>query len=354
MRWLGTSTAVLSLIAVCVPANVHGQPDASARESAASEEPADARDLELPAGERPDVHADIVPKTVIVGEPIKLTITATANEGDDVGFPQQSLAPFEVHAKRSRQQSLSDTRRRFIFELDLLALTPGPSTVPPVALRVVTQRGQIGTVKTAPLPVQIKSILANEPNAKPKPARAPVTVTQDDYTLLWVGGALLVALILALLGFLIARWYQRRPRAALPMTPPRPPWELALDELARLRSARPDLASAQDSVAWVDAVSDVLRDYLGKRFGFEGLESTTDEVLHNLEQADLQETVAIEIAAVLQQGDLIKFAKAALDAETCTQMIEAAVHVVNATIPTLATSDQGGALAEPPAQGVSP
>ena len=50
--------------------------------------------------------------------------------------------------------------------------------------------------------------------------------------------------------------------------PPRPPWEVALEELEALRHAH--LLEEQRYAEHFDRTSDALRRYLGARFGFVG------------------------------------------------------------------------------------
>jgi hypothetical protein len=83
----------------------------------------------------------------------------------------------------------------------------------------------------------------------------------------------------------------------------------------------------------VDGASDVLREYLGHRFGFNGLESTTDEVVARLRNERLGAISHNEITALLGDADLVKFAKAEPDEAQCDRMIEGAERIVLGTVP---------------------
>src|SRR6202008_2804327 len=100
--------------------------------------------------------------------------------------------------KNARVEPAKDGRQRFVFELELLAFEPVKGTLPAVELRVVTKAGVVGAGKTRELPVEVKSLIENEPNAQLKPESAPVPVMQDDFTLLYIAGALLAAGLVAL------------------------------------------------------------------------------------------------------------------------------------------------------------
>ncbi|MFW5877038.1 MAG: hypothetical protein ACOCXM_09900 [Myxococcota bacterium] len=312
--------SAVALVALCVlPATVWGQ-DAPT--------PADPPDVEITAAPTEDL---------VTGDAVTLTITAIADADDDLAVPKQSFAPFEVRKKNVREEDAEDGLQKLVFELELLAFEPGDHVVGPVELRVVTADGVIRTVETDPVNLEVGSLTANEPNPEPKPPTEPVPVMEDDYTLLWILGGLALIGLVALLTLLAARWWRRRKAAAAPPPPPRPADEVALE---RLHALRDDRALAEEEgrlVEWVDGVSDALRAYLGGRYGFEGLESTTDEALHHLRAMALPEAVVTEVTALLGECDLVKFAQASPQPERCDVLLEGAYRVVQRTRPTPAT-----------------
>jgi hypothetical protein len=303
-------------------------PAADAARPARTEE----REEPLTGAHRPRLTAALTPREgVVTGELLHLTLRADALEGDDVTVPQQSFAPLEAHARRVRTEPARNGRRTHVFELDLLALEPGEHTLPALKLRVVTGDGIVGSVRTEPIRFRVRSVLGNEPNAQPKPATQPVVVMQDDYTLAWVLGTLAVMLLTALLTWLGLRWWSRRAKPAAPPPPPRPPWERALEQLDALRQDARRLIAEGREREFVARTSDTLREYLGGRYGFDGLESTTDEILARLRKADVRGVSREEIAALLGDADLVKFAKAVPDEAQCEAILAGAYRVVRAT-----------------------
>jgi hypothetical protein len=264
---------------------------------------------------------------------VKLVIRADAMVGDDVAVPEQSFAPFEITGKRLRVEPERAGRQTFVFELDLLAVDSGEQQIPAVELRVVTKDGFVGTTRTAALSLKVGSLLANEPNAQLKPATKPVVVMQDDYTLLYVLGAIASAALIALLTWLVARYMQRRVRPAAPPPPPRPPWEVAVEKLADLRRRKQRMVEQGMASQFVDEVSDVAREYLGARFGFDGLESTTDEALSLLRSRDCNVGLWQEVAAYLRRCDLIKFASVDPDPDEADLVFKKAQDIVQFSTP---------------------
>ncbi len=309
----------------------------------------DAEEAPLPEGHVPAVTLRVEPREgLVTGDLIHVVVNVVLPTNDDVSVPRQSFGSLELHAQRHRERPADAAHRQLVFELDLLALMPGEVEIPAIALRVITAEGAVGTVRTEPVRITVGSLLANEPDAQPRPPSTPVVVMEDDYTLAWLLGALGVVLVTALLSWLASRWWSRRPKAALPPPPPRPAWELALERLDSIRARGAALIEQGRQVELVDAVSDALRDYLGARYGFNGLESTTDEVLARLEHARLPAGMKSEVSTLLGDSDLVKFARAVPSSEQCESMLVGAVRVVRATMQAAAPSVM------PPARSAGP
>jgi hypothetical protein len=260
-------------------------------------------------------------------------IRAEARAGDDVTVPEQSFAPFELSARRARVEPVKDGRQTFVFELDLLALEPGSHELSTITLRVVTSGGVVGETTAPALAVEVKSLLANEPNAAPKPVTRPVVVMQDDYTWLYVGGGVLGAALIALATWLVMRWLARRPKAAAPPPPPRPPWEIAVGKLADLRRRKQRMLEEGKAAQFVDEVSDVVREYLGGLFGFDGLETTTDEMQQLLRDKHAKLGLMQEVGAYLRRCDLVKFAKVEPDQDEADLVFAKAQDIVQFSMP---------------------
>jgi hypothetical protein len=316
------------------------------------DEAPEEEDAELPEAHRPRLGMTLHTGDhgVRTGDVVRVVITADAASGDDVTMPEQDLAPFEIHSRRFAQEELPDGRRRFRFTLELLALEPGEQRLPAIRLRVVTQDGEVGIVRTSGRRIEVRSHLGNEPDAQPRGATSPVPVFEEDYTLLWVLGSLAALLLAALIGFFVARWYKRRPKQAAPPPPPRPPWEVALEELAKISREKQKLIAEDKQVELVDRVSDVVRHYLGQRYDFNGLESTTDEVALRLKKVKLRGITHADVVALLSESDLAKFAKHQPDEAECDRLLESGKKIVTATTPrpgatplTRAAHERGGA-----------
>jgi hypothetical protein len=120
----------------------------------------------------------------------------------------------------------------------------------------------------------------------------------------WVGGAALVTLLLAL----ILRRAGRRPAPQVEPAPPPPPTPaaLALAALAALEAERLPEQGLID--VYHVRLSQVVRDYLGARYGFHAPESTTSEIAARLDDAGVAAELVSLTRQVLYGCDLEKFA----------------------------------------------
>ena len=283
-----------------------------------------------------------VPLESTLGDPIDVIVTVKAAASDDVAVPEQPFAPFEIIEKKQSVARAADGHAQtFTFELRLLCFEVGVHEIGPIQVRITTADGELVEIQSDARAIEVHSLLANEPDPELKPPTDPVAVEQDDYRILLVLGALLALALGALLAWLLMRWWQRRERPEPAPPPPPPPWETALAELRDLERRRADAISEGDTEEWVDAVSDSVRSYLGRRFGFHGLESTTDEIAEYLADAKSLSIAPAEAVGFLGQCDLVKFAKASLADEASKTLIADAFALVERTRP-LAEGEEGG------------
>lgn len=239
------------------------------------------------------------------------------------------------------------------LELPLVLLPPNAGRsvliLPRLPVAVARANGEIMTMCTVSHPIVVDDPIANVPDARPQPNPPPIP-QREEWTSLkkalgW--GALGVALG-GILAWLIYR-HLTRPKPPPPPPPPRPPWEVALEQLDETRHA--GLLEVDRHAEYFDRVSDAVRGYLGARFGFDGLESTTDEILASLKKhgggfvrletppegsAEALPRPGVpldEIARFLRECDLVKFAKVVPSPEQCTTAIESGERIVRATMP---------------------
>ncbi|HKQ70151.1 MAG TPA: hypothetical protein VJT73_12470 [Polyangiaceae bacterium] len=222
--------------------------------------------------------------------------------------------------------------------LPLLVLPTMPGrrsmTLPPLPIAVARASGELLTLCTVPHRVVVEDPTASTPDAKPHP-NPPPRMQLEEWTLakqIAIGALATVVLASALAALLV--WWLRRPRPAPPPPPPRPPWEVAFEELFAVRHA--GLVTQERFAEHYDRVSDAVRKYLGGRYGFDGLETTTREMTSILKRVEPPVAELVAILAFLDECDLVKFARFTPSPEDCARVLDGGEHIVHATIPQVA------------------
>lgn len=239
--------------------------------------------------------------------------------------------PVTMQVERNTAANPPNTKVR----IPLLVLAKEPEkkvlTLPSLPISVARANGELFTLCTSPHEITVEDPTSSTPDPKPKPNPAPQRQLEEWTALkqgLEIGSIALVAG--AILAALFLLW-RRRPKRMPPPPPPRPPWEVAMEELAELR--RGELVVAQRFAEHYDRASDSVRKYLGARFGFDGLESTTKELIVGLHDASVDVGTVNAVELFLRDADLVKFANRSPTEAECWLVLDHAERFVQTTLP---------------------
>lgn len=336
----------------------------------------------IPKGARPPRLEEAFPKRGTSGWAATLSVRVSHGKGErvlpnglelasaseakkvlkDAGFalPEQD-GPAGAHL-RVEDEGAGEFARTHL-ELPLVPLPPKPGrstlTVPPLPIAIARANGEIVTVCTHPQTIVVEDPTSSIPEATPR-ENPPPRPQREEWTALKRALAYIAAGVLVGALVLYAAYrYATRPRPVPPPPPPRPPWDIALEALDEVRHA--GLLESQRYDEYFDRVSDAVRRYLGDRFGFDGLESTTDEILLALDHYGSPGIPMPDVRAFLGECDLVKFAGLTPSEEQCTAALALGESLVRRTMPS-AMADafarrptprtEGGF--PPPARGAGP
>ena len=308
----------------------------------------------------PTVGASLDKTEVLVGDRVNLTLSAVARAGIAVTLPAKlELGKLELLDRSSGDKlgrDLGDGRRSHKFVLGVAAYETGELEVPSIALEYLDARGEVRTVQTAPITLRIKGLVAeDEANPEVQPLRPPRAALVEDkrvmklvrWAALGAGGMLVLGL-----GFLLARRAFRRPAALVPeaAVAKRPPEEVAMEKLRALRAAGNFAADGYRPFYF--AVAEVVRAYLGGRYGFDSLELTSTELMAELSQrAPHLASPDGEVARFLSDTDLVKFARTGSTDAAALAALDAAQAIVLSTAApleqTVAAAISGGPVRLP-------
>jgi len=253
---------------------------------------------------------------------------AIEREGFFLPSPKGSGAP-------TLETKVEGDRARTHLTIPVVALPKKPGrhelVLPSLPIAIARASGEVRTLCTAEHHVVVEDPTANTPDAKPKANPKPVR-QMEEWTAAKnaaIGGAIALAAA-ALLAWALS-WWRRRPKPVVPPPPPRPPWDVALEELFDVRHAR--LVEQGRFAEHFDRVSDAVRRYLGARYGFDGLETTTREAMSALRKVTPRIAVLTDVETFLENADLVKFAKLTPTETECDAALGRAEELVRRTMP---------------------
>ena len=260
-----------------------------------------------------------------VGEPFVVTGTLT-------GAPNAELVSIQLddgswaRVIEVRELATEDLGVRGL-EIDAVLYRAGQFVLERATATLLHLDGEQSVVRAPAFRVTVPSSIANESAPEPAPSTAPFPVLTRDIRPLIALGIVGAALLVAL-GYRLARMRNASVAPVQPVgPPPRPAWELALEALDRLEQE--DLLERGEALTFHMRLSELLRAYLGVRFGFSALEATTSEIALALAtRPDEVGEWRTEILRVLRDMDLVKFAKHAAPREESDAILAATRQLV--------------------------
>lgn len=300
----------------------------------------------------PTVGASLDRTEAHLGDRLTLTVSAVAKAGVAITLPQKlDLGSLEVLDRSNADQGgrdLGDGRRSHRFVLGVAAYDVGELSVPAIELSYINPRGEVRSARTEPIPLRILGVVPTEESQpQAQPARPPRSALVEDKRVIQALRVAGLALAGALAVFIAYRLLRRalkrlRPAIAAPI-PRRPPEEVALEKLRALGAAG-DYA-ADGFRPFYFALSEIVREYLGARYGFDSLELTTTELMEALDRHASRPAAPLrDIEQLLASCDLVKFAKAGSTQAEASAALGSAEALVLATSIPVPPADQPFAI----------
>ena len=202
--------------------------------------------------------------------------------------------------------------------------------LPPIPIAVSRANGEVMTLCTKPHLILIDDPIAEQTDPQVRPNPPPRAQREEWLFAKQMAWALLAVFALTSILTLLIMRYRARPKQ-VPEKPKILPWVAALARLEELK--RSPLLADERHDEYVDSVSDVVREYLGSRYGFDGLECTTSEMRRMLKRVHPSPPQLDQIAEFLDDTDIVKFAKVSARHEDCEEVLGRANAIVRFTMP---------------------
>lgn len=243
------------------------------------------------------VKATIDRSSILIGEPIQLTLEADIPSNEPIRFFRFDTLPHFEFLRREKIDT-SDTNTGTVLKqlIHITSFDSGHWVIAPFVLgdQLVTDSLPIDVGFSSPFDPQqpyhdVKDIIEVTPQEKPK--------KETWWYYVAAAGALLIVLILWLL-------LRKKKKPVVQVVATRTdPYKTAMDALAKLQSDK------HESKYYYSQLTDIFRVYLYERKGIHSMQETMNDLMIQLLDLNLPKQQFDKLSQSLRLSDFVKFAK---------------------------------------------
>jgi len=272
--------------------------------------------------------------SIQIGEELKLKLSVEVDTIDLVVFPEaKSLGLLEVIESYKIDTLRNKSKYILSKEYGLTQFDSGHYAIPQQKI-IINSKSFI----TDSLLVEVRDVAVDTTKQKLFDIKPVIDVEKPSEGFpMWI---MYVLLGLLLLGVLLYFLFFRKTKAEREAENKLAPFEEAIQHLAQLDSE--GLLAANEYKKYYSELTDVLKKYLDEKVYDNALESTSDEIIEQLEllrdsgKLPISKEAIVELSNVLKTSDLVKFAKSQPDEGTARvdrNTIEKMLHETKQAIP---------------------
>ncbi|UCD29809.1 MAG: hypothetical protein JSV03_04825 [Planctomycetota bacterium] len=280
---------------------------------------------------------------ITIADKIKLTIEVEAEDGVEVEMPAfgDKLDEFQIRDFKEWSAIPDNGSRRWKQEYVLDIYLSGDYNIPAITTKFTDKRKQAteggdegvveGELASEPFTIKVASLLEGEFDpTKFCDIKGPVELTIDrTWKWLWWTGGTILALVILVVGI----WWLLRHAGKIAKPVVLTPHEWALDQLHWL--ADDNLIEKGRFQEFYYRLSDIIRQYIERRFHIMAPEQTTEEFLVDLKNHPaLKAEYKHLLREFLRAADLVKFARYQPEASEADQAYDSARDFVEQTAQT--------------------
>jgi LPXTG-motif cell wall-anchored protein len=240
------------------------------------------------------VRATIDRSSILIGEPIRLTLQADIPESQPIRFFQFDSLPHFEFLRREKIDTVNTSYGTVLTQLiHITSFDSGHWVIPPFVLQeeIVTD--------SLPVDVGFSPFNPGQPyhDIKDVIDVAPEEEKKEQWWWYVVAGAVLLLLVI----WLVFR-KKKKPVAAI-IAPPPDPYKVAIESLEKLRNHK------TDPKQYYSKLTDIFRVYVSAKKGIHSMQKTTDDLVVQLRDLRMPKEQFDKLSQALRLVDFVKFAK---------------------------------------------
>jgi len=285
---------------------------------------------------------DGVPDTLQLGDPVVVTIEVSAPATGQLLIPDltSALGDFELLSEPQVTSEPSGDLLRYQFSFKATCYKAGDIAFQAIPFGWQSQDGsEMDSMQTDPALVYVQGVLPDSIIAVLDTTQAPHKLLEPNrlkilgYTfwenVRWVPAALGIGLLAYVIYLLLKRRKRKAKGEEEETPPPRPAHEIALEALDALKARR--LFQEGRIKDYYSELSGIVRQYIEGRYDVPALESTSFQLLREVEHPIGDMNLTGILRTLLHNADMDKFAKSQPEEEECRKDLENAYVFVNKT-----------------------
>jgi len=258
----------------------------------------------------------------LVGDVIQMDINVNSNV--QVIWPdiEVLIAPIEVQSFSEIDSVLKSNLNRYHQNLSIQLFDTGDFVLP--QLPFVSSEGD--TFYTDSLNISFVPVLLDTTNVVfdiKGPEDVPFNFSEAKPI---VYGSFIILVLILLIYYLIQKIKIKKGVIEEEIAPSIPCEIEALEALKNLESR--GLCEMGEIKNHYVQLTEILRCYFDRQFEIETIESTTDEIVERLKEKNIDSSLLIDVTQLLEEADLVKFAKSNPDNFTNKRFMESSYRIV--------------------------
>jgi len=285
------------------------------------------------AQDKISISSSVDKRNIKIGDIITYKVEVVHNKDIEVSLPGlgANLGGFEIRDYEEFDPRKEDGNIVSGAEYLISTFTTGKFVIPPLEVQYKEPGDTVyKKLATRKIEINVESMKPSE-EGDIRDIKEPVELPYFWWEAWGKWAALGLGVLIVATGSYIIYRRKKQNKAIIPkkVPPPRPPHEIALESLDRVKQEK--LWEKGEIKKYYTEISEIIRAYCEGRFYIPALERTSSEILDELHNISIEPEVYALIQELLSVSDMVKFAKVIPESETHKKIMQSAYTIVEKT-----------------------